>query len=182
MGAIDVLAWDPGWAPAAGALITELRDCVPGVWQQIEHIGSTSVPGLAAKPVIDLMASTAELNRCLQLELTSLLPLRYVRTETGMTGRLFYGRDRATPPSSALTVHLHVVPTRCWATQNERILRDHLISHPADAQRYGDLKRRLAAALDDPVAYTRAKTALIQELVDRARSDRGLPLVNVWPD
>lgn len=57
-------------------------------------------------------------------------------------------RLRPWPPSPAFTVHLHVVPTRSWATQNERILRDHLISHPADAQRYGDLKRRLAAVLD----------------------------------
>ena len=79
-------------------------------------------------------------------------------------------------------MHLHVVPTNRWAAQNERLLRDHLLLHPEGAARYGDLKRRLAGEIDDPLAYTRAKTALIQELVDRARSDRGLPQVNVWPD
>ena len=99
-----------------------------------------------------------------------------------MSGRLCYRREPDTAPVRTVAVHLHVVPTNSWATQNERLLRDHLLLHPEGAARYGDLKRRLAGEIDDPLAYTRAKTALIQELVDRARSDRGLPQVNVWPD
>lgn len=182
MPAIDVVPWDPRWASIAGALIAELVSSRQKAWQRVEHIVSTSVPGLAAKPVIDLMASTADLNLVRQRERTLLGPLGYVRTETGMTGRLFYRRDGGTPPSTACVVHLHVVPAESWVTQNERLLRDYLISHPADAQRYGDLKHRLAAELDDPLAYTRAKTPLIQDLVDRARAERGLPPVNVWPD
>ena len=93
-------------------------------------------------------------------------------------GRLELGHECR----SGLAVHLHVVPSEDWATRNERLLRDHLLVHPEDAARYGDLKRLLADEFDDPVAYTRAKTALILELVDRARGDRGLPQVNVRPD
>lgn len=54
--------------------------------------------------------------------------------------------------------------------QNERLLRDFLLTHPDAARRYGDLKRRLAATVDDPLVYTRAKTDLIQELVAQARA------------
>ena len=56
----------------------------------MEHIGSTSVPGLAAKPVIDLMASTPHLGRVVQVENDALKPLGYTRMETGMSGRLCY--------------------------------------------------------------------------------------------
>lgn len=67
-----------------------------------------------------------------------------------------------------------------WPTGNERILHDHLRTHPADAARHGALKRALSAEHTDSLAYTRAKTDLIQELTDRARADRGLPPVPVW--
>ena len=69
-----------------------------------------------------------------------------------------------------------------WAEQNERLLRDLLLADPDAARRYGDLKRRLAAEITDPRVYTRAKTELIQELVDKARQERGLPPVNVWEE
>ena len=59
-------------------------------------------------------------------------------------------------------------------------MRDHLRAHPGDAARYADLKRTLTDLDGD--SYTRAKTALIQEIIDRARSDRGLPLVGVWEE
>ncbi len=72
------------------------------------------------------------------------------------------------PPAPSLAVHLHVVPAKDWAMQNERLLRDFLLIHPDAARRYGDLKRRLAATVDDPLVYTRAKTDLIQELVAQA--------------
>ncbi len=96
-----------------------------------------------------------------------------------MAGRLFYRREPGVSPAGRVAVHLHVVPSAGWPTQNERLLRDHLLDHPEDVERYAELKRRLAHEFDDPLAYTRAKTALIQQMVDRARRDRGLPAVNV---
>jgi GrpB-like predicted nucleotidyltransferase (UPF0157 family) len=178
---ILVVDSDPRWAGIAGALMAELR-VVPGAWAEIEHIGSTSVPGLPAKPVIDLMASTTDLDRVAALEVENLTPLGYARLETGMTGRLFYRREPGAAPADTMAVHLHVVPIRTWSTQNERLLRDLLLVDPDAVRRYGDLKRRLATEITDTLAYTRAKTELIQELVDQARRQRGLPAVNVWED
>lgn len=179
---IRVVDSDPRWTEIAAALIDELRCTLPQAWEQFEHIGSTSVPGLPAKPVIDLMVSTADLDDVIGSEKEKLAPLGYVRLETGMTGRLFYRREPGTAPADTVAVHLHIVPVHTWATQNERLLRDLLLVDPDAARRYGDLKRRLADEITDSLAYTRAKTALIQELVDKARESQGLPPVDVWED
>lgn len=173
--AIEVVDYDDRWPSLAEEACAELRESLPGLFTVIEHIGSTAVPGLAAKPVIDLMAAADSL-----VQVTSrdgpLGRLGFQRHDTGMPGRLFYRRAE----NHRRAYHLHVVPAETWPTRNELLLRDYLRSHPADAQRYADLKRDLAARHDESGSYTRAKTELIQELTDRARAARGLPSVPVW--
>ena len=172
---IEVVEYDEAWAVRAAAARAEL---IPlGVFETVEHIGSTSVPGLAAKPVIDLMAAAASLDRVTAAE-DALSGLGYRRFDNGMSGRLFYYRDE----DGARAYQLHVVPAGTWDTRNERLLRDHLRQHPEDARRCAELKQRLAAEHTDGTEYTKAKTELIQELTDRARAGRGLPSVPVWED
>ena len=172
---IEVVEYDEAWPVCAAAARADL---IPlGVFDAVEHIGSTSVPGLAAKPVIDLMAAAASLDRVATAQ-DALAGLGYSRFDTGMPGRLFYYRDE----DGARAYQLHVVPAGTWDTRNERLLRDHLRQHPEDARRYGELKQRLAAEHTDGAQYTKAKTELIQELTDRARADRGLPAVPVWEE
>jgi GrpB-like predicted nucleotidyltransferase (UPF0157 family) len=173
---IEVVEYDPAWAARAAAACAELESRLPGLFAAIEHIGSTSVPGLAAKPVIDLMAA-ADLDRVASHDDT-LGEIGYRRYDAGMSGRLFYLRDQ----HGRRTCHLHVVPVDTWPTRNERLLRDYLRDHPADVARYAELKRRLAGQHADAPGYTKAKTELIQELTDRARAARGLPPVPVWED
>jgi GrpB-like predicted nucleotidyltransferase (UPF0157 family) len=174
---IEVAEYDVSWSGRAGDARRELQNALPGVFVEIEHIGSTAVPGLAAKPVIDLMAAVDDL-----AEVTAIGPvlgdLDYHLVETGMRDRLLYARRG----DGRRTHHLHVVTVDSWPTRNERLLRDHLREHPDDARAYGELKVTLAADSVDVDAYTRAKTALIQRLIDRARDDRGLPRVDVWED
>ncbi len=75
-----------------------------------------------------------------------------------------------------------MVEASSFASRNQLLLRDYLRDHAADAARYAELKRTLAAAHTTGDAYTRAKTELIQELTDKARAARGLPLVSVWEE
>lgn len=152
--------------------IDEVSAALPGRLSAIEHIGSTAVPGLPAKPIIDLMAAAPSLDAVMAAD-DALAGLGYRRVDNGMPDRLFYHREG---------YHLHVVTAASWATRNQRLLRDHLRQHPADRDAYGRLKRELAASGGDRDAYTRAKTALIQRLVDAARTARGLPLVDVWEE
>jgi len=171
---VEVVDYDEKWGALAALARVELLPLE--VFEAVEHIGSTSVPGLAAKPVIDLMAA-ADLGAVAARE-GDLARLGYQRFDTGMPGRLFYFRDE----NGRRAYQLHVVPAGSWETNNERLFRDHLREHPEDARRYAELKWRLAAEHTDGLAYTRAKTELIQELTDRARAARGLPSVPVWED
>jgi GrpB-like predicted nucleotidyltransferase (UPF0157 family) len=171
-GLIQVSEYDPAWPELARRAIDEVSAALPGRLAAIEHIGSTSVPGLAAKPIIDLMAAAPSLDAVVEAE-DALAALGFRRVDNGMPDRLFYHRDG---------YHLHVVTAASWDTRNQRLLRDHLRAHPEDRDAYGRLKRELAAAGGDGDAYTRAKTALIQRLVDAARTARGLPLADVWEE
>lgn len=174
---IEVLEYDDEWRRKAEAACAELRQSMPGLFTVIEHIGSTAVPGLAAKPIIDLMAAVEDLAEVAACDGTLQL-LGYQPHDTGMPGRLFYGRDE----DGRRAYQLHIVRDATLATRNELLLRDYLRIHPADAQRYGALKRELAIRHEASSDYTRAKTDLIQELTDRARAAKGLPLVPVWEE
>jgi GrpB-like predicted nucleotidyltransferase (UPF0157 family) len=176
MGIETVRAYDPAWPGRARQACDELRAALPGVFLEIEHVGSTAVPGLAAKPVIDLMASASTLE-VMAPHTETLAGMGYRLLPGVMPNRLFYPRDDA---AGRRTHHLHVVGADTWETRNERILRDYLLTHPEAAARYGALKEELAGRLGVGDEYTKAKTALIQELVDAARTEQGLPLVNVW--
>ncbi|BEL03349.1 hypothetical protein Q0Z83_015400 [Actinoplanes sichuanensis] len=171
---IEVIDYDPAWPDMAAAAITELRPVLHGVVAAIEHIGSTAVPGLAAKPTIDLMAAAADFDE-VDRRAPALAELGYQRHANGMTDRLLYVRFAR----GRRTHILHVVAEDSWPTRNQRILRDYLRAHPREAARYAELKRNLAKAGTHPGDYARAKTALIQELTDRARAERGLPSLPV---
>jgi len=141
----------------------------------VEHIGSTAVPGLPAKPVIDLMAAAAYLD---EVNVEALAVLGYRIQEHDMPERLLYRRE----DYDSTAYHLHVVSAESWPTRNERLLRDHLLSHPADRDRYAARKRELMDEFGPGLAYTRGKTALIQELTDAARAERGWKSVPVWEE
>ena len=177
---IAIVDYDPRWPALAAESIGELTDAMPGVFTRIEHFGSTSVPGLAAKPVIDLMAGVTDLDDITDRLHKELPGLGYRYMDAGMAGRLFFPRDR----DGVRTHHLHVVPVDGISARNEIILRDYLRRRPQDADRYGALKKAIAAELGDAdsLAYTRRKTDLVQELVDAARADLGLAPVPVWEE
>jgi GrpB-like predicted nucleotidyltransferase (UPF0157 family) len=173
---IAVVPYDPAWPRRYEEAAAELRRSFGQRFRRFEHVGSTAVPGLSAKPTIDMMASVDHLPDGLAA-VGQLAELHYELVQTGMPDRIFFQRRAADGTPSH---HLHVVTEASWATRNERLLRDHLRSHPEQARRYGELKQRLAHGLGRGEAYTRAKTDLIQELVDAARDERGLPRVPVW--
>ncbi|MEU6351878.1 GrpB family protein [Streptomyces sp. NPDC047072] len=172
---VEIVEYDPAWLGRAAEAITELWDVLAGVLVAVEHIGSTAVPWLVAKPVIDLMAAVADLTEVEGRE-QGLAELGYRRHFNGMVDRLVYVRG----VEGRRTHVLHVVTEASWPTRNQRILRDHLRTHPQDAARYGELKRAIVAAGTSPRDYSRAKTALVQELTDLARARLGLESVPVW--
>jgi GrpB-like predicted nucleotidyltransferase (UPF0157 family) len=175
---VEIVEYDPRWALAFTDERTRLSGAIENVFDDFEHIGSTAVPGLAAKPIIDMMAAVGDL-----AEADGLLPalnrLGYRLVETGMRERLFLQRREF----GGLGYNLHIVETSTWDNRLERQLRDYLIANPAEALRYGALKARLADDFrNDMLAYTKAKTAFIQRAMDVVHDEKGLPRVQVWED
>lgn len=175
--AVTVVDYDPTWpaiyATQRDAILAAAGDLISA----IEHGGSTAVPGLAAKPVIDILVavdSVAEQGRAL---VDAVRELGYREFDARMPGRLMCMRDVA----GVRAQHLHILPVARWDLLNERLLRDWLLAHPVDRDRYAALKKELAGT-HPGVAYTRAKTPLVQEFVDAARAARGLPSVPVWEE
>jgi GrpB-like predicted nucleotidyltransferase (UPF0157 family) len=132
----------------------------------IEHVGSTAVPGLAAKPVIDIDV-VIDTERRLDEAITRLAALGYTHEgDLGVVGRAAFRAPPDAPPH-----HLYVVVARNDAHSQHIALRDYLRTHPVDAGRYGDLKRSLAERhRNDRAAYTEAKSGMVRELLARAGS------------
>jgi GrpB-like predicted nucleotidyltransferase (UPF0157 family) len=176
---IEVVPYDRNWPVMYQAEQRSLRACLSSLISCIEHIGSTAVPNLQAKPIIDMMASSERPQEA-QLFALKLASIGYVLVETGMRNRLLF--RRIAEPSGQM-YHLHIVGVETWAGRKERIIRDYLISHPVAAASYGLLKIGLAAShCEDSLAYTKAKTGFIQNVMDKACNELGLARIDVWTD
>jgi GrpB-like predicted nucleotidyltransferase (UPF0157 family) len=172
---VTVVDYDPAWP---GRFVAQ-RDAILGAGGElilaIEHIGSTAVPGLAAKPIIDIAVAVESVEVDGAALIEAVRPLGYVFFDAGMPGRSMCTRDE----SGVRAQHLHILPVSRWDLLKERLMRDWLLAHPVDRDRYAALKIELGARLNGE-DYTRAKTDFVQEVVDAARAERGLPSVPVW--
>ena len=155
----------------AGRLRAALGDRVTTV----EHIGSTAVPGLVAKPILDLAARAAPGVDPFGLA-GDVAPLAYRRIAHGPKNHGVYVREH----DGARTHILHVFADGVWDTCPQRLFRDKLLRDATARRRYGDLKTRLAAELTDGREYTAGKRALVEELLNEERAARGLPPTTAW--
>lgn len=174
---ILIADYDENWS----ALFQLERDMIVEILEdnlvRIEHIGSTSISGLAAKAVIDMMAGVVSLDGAAS-KIPLLTSRGYQRIETGMSERFFLRME-----AEGIAYHLHIVPCEGFEERNELLLRDYLRRHEDLRNAYADLKRSLALKMgDDHTGYTVAKTEFIQKVVDLAREEKGLPKVDVWED
>ena len=169
---IVVLDHDPVWAEWFDQLRARIWPAVEDHALRIDHVGSTAVPGLAAKPIIDMdiVVSDATKNRPV---IDALRPLGYQwRGDLGVEGRQSFkhvGHDDL--PQH----HLYLVVDGSPAHQDHVLLRDLLRRDPEACARYGALKRQNVELADgDMDVYVAAKHDLVQELLSRAR-DRLAP-------
>lgn len=163
MERVAVVEHDPEWAQAYLREAGRVRAVLGPLAVAVEHIGSTAVPGLVAKPIIDLLVGVRTLDDAPAC-VTRIAELGYeyvAAFEEVMPYRRFFRRDL----HGVRTHHLHLVErTHPFFTEHVA-LRDYLRVHPDDARRYGDLKRELASAHPSDIhAYMDGKDALIREL------------------
>lgn len=173
---IAVVSYNPAWPLSYEAEKVRLLEALAPHLVAVEHAGSTSIPDQDAKPVIDIFAAVRPfLESPVYAKIVG--ELGYMLTDTGMSGRYFFVREAEGSPA----YHLHLLPAEGFYERKELLFRDYLRAHPELVREYGALKRSLAERYrSNPEAYTRAKTAFIQHVVDQARTERGLPLQDVW--
>ncbi|CAN5894910.1 hypothetical protein BH24DEI2_BH24DEI2_22300 [soil metagenome] len=167
MPAVALADYDPAW-PARfeterAALMSALGFCTAGgVVYDIEHIGSTAVPGLAAKPCLDILIDAHPLPlQPDKLEALAALGYRY-RGENGLPDGYYFVRG----PHD---VHLHVVSRDAGHWARRLVFRDYLRANADAKERYANLKRALASRFpDDRTAYSEDKGPLIAELEHEA--------------
>lgn len=164
---VEVAEYDPAWPVAFERERALIADALGDLALAIEHVGSTAVAGLGAKPIIDIMiavSNLAEGEHCVG----PLERLGYeYRGEAGIPGRLFFRKFT----EGLRTHHLYVVEQGSDYWELHLLFRDYLREHPEEARDYYDLKVRLAERFGaDRLGYNEAKTEFIESALARARA------------
>ena len=167
---LEIVPYDPGWSAGFEAEAIRLRAALGTLAVRIDHHGSTSIPGLAAKPIIDIQVSVA-----------ALLPIEGYAERLETVGYVhvphlddsfcpFFHQPSQWPHSH----HVHLVERGGAEERRTLAFRDYLRDHDEVAREYERLKHdlvmRFATTRESPDAYSRAKTAFIERIVALALS------------
>jgi GrpB-like predicted nucleotidyltransferase (UPF0157 family) len=163
---IVIVEYDPAWPARYQAWQRELRAALGIAAVRIEHVGSTSVPGLPAKPIIDVQVSVTDLAN----ENSYVPALQQLGLQ--LRSRDAYHRYFRPYPGRPRDIHVHVCESGSdWEGDHLRF-RDYLRTHPEACEGYAEAKRAAAAMwADDGLAYTDAKTEVILSIPQRAAEE-----------
>jgi GrpB-like predicted nucleotidyltransferase (UPF0157 family) len=170
-GGVIVLApHSATWAAAFECAASAVSDALSDLSIELHHIGSTAIPGVVAKPVIDMLGVVPAVE-ALDARAPRLAALGYEALgEFGIPGRRYF---RKTAPDGVRTHQLHAFAAGSAEIQRHLDFRDYLRAFPAEAAAYAALKRRLAARCGgDMDAYSDGKTVFIRAVERRAAAWR----------
>ena len=161
-GDVEIVPYDPAWSTRFAEYREQLRAALGSVALRIDHVGSTAVPGLPAKPVIDIQVAVADLSDepAYRGPLEALgLALRYREP-----GWWFFR-----PPAPPRTHHVHITEAGSARERLQLLFVAYLRHDPARRDAYAAVKHELAERYrDDRIAYTEAKTEFIRETLEVA--------------
>ena len=168
---IEIVEYDPAWAEAFASISRAVAAALGPLALRIEHVGSTSVPGLASKPIIDLDV-VIESPRSLPAVVEALRTLGYSHEgDGGIPGREAFRRESATAPADGSgrawpEHHLYVCPSGSEELQRHLRFRDYLRDQPDSAARYEALKRDLAHRYANDIdSYVGGKSAFVEGIL-----------------
>ena len=165
---IKIVAYDPEWPARFEAERSALADAIGDLAKGgIHHVGSTAVPGLDAKPIIDVLVGVESLDAS-RPAFDPLARLGYMYAPYLADEMHWFCK----PHPNRRTHHLHLAPVNGQRFRDELDFRDRLRANPDLAQRYADLKRSLAHRFEhDRESYTQAKALFISEALSRPSSE-----------
>jgi len=167
---ITLVPYDSAWPAIFAAEATIIRRALGDFALRVEHVGSTSIPGVAAKPVIDIQVSVPSLEPLSQ-HLVPLGHIGYVHIPLGAFDLVYPFFQK--PAEWPCTHHIHLCVVGSEQERNHLAFRDYLRNHPAVAAEYVKLKRVLAAAhhgttLESREQYSLSKTEFVTSVLERA--------------
>ncbi len=162
---IEVRPYDPTWPARFEAEAALLRTILGTEVVTVHHIGSTSIPGIKAKPIIDILLEVQDIERIdnynAQMEIHGFMP----RGEYGLPRRRFFPRT----VNGRRTTHVHSWQNGDPEIKRHLIFRDYMCAHPSAAEAYGRIKTNLAAQFaDEREKYSDGKYAFVQEMERKA--------------
>jgi GrpB-like predicted nucleotidyltransferase (UPF0157 family)/RimJ/RimL family protein N-acetyltransferase len=167
---VEIVSYNPSWPNDALNEINKLKSALPmNRVIDIQHVGSTAIPGLSAKPIIDIQVAVKSLNEMKIVAVASLQKLGYEYwSDNPDPERLFFVKGMP-PFGEKRTHHVHMFEPTSHHWQGKIIFRDYLIAHPEVAQEYQQLKLRLAQLhIYDREEYTNAKGEFVNTILKRA--------------
>jgi GrpB-like predicted nucleotidyltransferase (UPF0157 family) len=174
-GAIVVADHDPAWPAMFEQERARLAAALGPLAIVIEHVGSTAVPGLAAKPIIDLLVGVRSLDDAAPRCVEQLAAIGYTfmpEYRSLLPDQLFFRKGVPGP----WTHHVHVMRPSGPGWERRLVFRDYLRANPDAAKAYSDLKRELAARFkDDIAAYRGGKDAFVAEIMAKAMARNPMP-------
>lgn len=168
---VIIVGYDPRWPVLYKEEKRQILSVIGDRILAIEHIGSTAVPGLGGKDIVDFMVGVdgkEDADECVQrlqsLDYTDITP------QPGHT-EWFYCLSKTPGITPRYHLHLMKYPSPFWS--KHILFRDYLRAHPEVAAEYFELKKRLADKYGrDRIGYTDAKSEFIEKVVEKARAER----------
>jgi GrpB-like predicted nucleotidyltransferase (UPF0157 family) len=163
--AIDLVPHDPKWVGEFEREAAAIRNALSDVLLRIDQVGSTAVPDLPAKPIIDIQVSVRDIEE-LEAFVRPLERLGYLfAPDPDSPDYHFFGKPRERPRR----YHVHVCAAGSGEEMRHLVVRDFLRSHSEEAAKYADLKRELARRThQDRLAYIEGKEPFMRDLEQRA--------------
>lgn len=159
-----VVAYNPTWPQSFQTAKAKILEAIGPQVESVHHVGSTSVPGLAAKPIIDILVGVHDWEEAR----VTIPPLQRIgwefRGQRGIPCRHYFV---IRVPDGRRTHHLHMLELTSTPYADMLAFRNHLRTHPTAATQYATLKRRLAA---HPAAYQQSKAPFIQRVLCEIRN------------
>ena len=167
---VEVVPHSSKWQEAFNVESHQIMNALGDNVVAVHHIGSTAIPGIHAKPIIDLLTAVKDILKVDDQDL-AMTSLGYeVMGEFGIPGRRYFRKHNA---AGIRTHHVHTFAAASDQVERHLAFRDYMIAHPEDAQKYSELKRQLAAKYPTDIeGYMDGKDGFIKEIDQKAAAWR----------
>ena len=163
---VEVVAYNPNWKKNFALESSQIAKALGKNVVFIHHIGSTAIPNIYAKPIIDFLVEVRDIDRVNEKNAAMEVLGYEALGEFGLVGRRYFRKEN---PPGIRTHHVHTFQVGSPEIERHLAFRDYLIAHPEDAQKYGELKLELAQKYPEDIeGYMDGKDEFVKEVEKKA--------------